>query len=208
MLIRISFDFAWSGAGAFVETPRSSDIARGAALLRRSLSFPMKRLLPVLAVILSSCATHQQVTTGPIYISSLGGTFPVQGIFEGTFQVKPDHVEVTLPSCEIRVEPYKTYNGSRHITAIKVGLGRPFTDNRWDGFNWTTLATVDRTVQVGDRIKLTSTTPVQIPLGQSLDLKKLWLIVRIDMVSTTAPDGVSYVYAHSPRDIFASTMRP
>jgi hypothetical protein len=168
----------------------------------------MKRLLPVLAVLLCSCATQQRVTTAPVYISSLGGTFPVQGIFEGTFQVRPDHVEVALPSSEIRVEPYKTYNGARHITAIKVGFGRALTDNRWDGFNWTTLATVERTVQVGDHIKLAPTTPVQIPLGESLDLTKLWLIVRIDMVSNTAPDGVSYVYAHSTRDVFASARRP
>jgi hypothetical protein len=174
----------------------------------------MKRSLPLLCLLLCGCVTERQIfikdlpsSASPIYISSIGGSFPIEGLFDGTFQAQPDSIEVTFPSAEIRVRPLETYNGDRQIVSVKVGLGRPLADGKWDGFNWIELAAINRRLRVGDRMTFAPPRPIQIPVGSSMDLAKHWIIVRIDSIPVDRPkeqQRVGYSYAHSPRDVFVS----
>lgn len=172
----------------------------------------MKRLPLLLCLLLCGCVTQRPIfikdlpsTAVPVYVSSIGGSFPVEVLFDGTYQAQPDSIEVAFTSAEIRARPFETYNGSRRIVSVKIGLGRALADGKWEGFNWTELASINRTLRVNERMTFAPPRAIQIPAGSSLDLSKHWIIVRIDSIAVDRPkeqQRVGYSYAHSSRDVF------
>lgn len=142
----------------------------------------------------------------PLYISSIGSGFAVEGQFDGTYQVHPDFIELNFKTAEIRVVGSPANQRPERVTAIKIGLARRAHGEGWDIQNNLEMAAPNQVLRVGQSMRFTPT-PMRIPIGGSLDLSDRWLVVEIQVVDSALPNVSSNVracFAHSDRDIFAA----
>jgi len=164
------------------------------------------RALAVLLLV-SSMAKAQDAAAPeahPFNISSLKTPFAMQGVFEGEYRIYPDRIELKVSKANIRISEHCPYKGRRLLSAVKFGLAVSIGEKRWKMAQAGQETFLEQVMRPGDRYDL-GATYFHIPIDNSVDLSKHWLIVQMEDNVLDVPEekrGKGYAYAHSCRDIF------
>src|SRR6478672_7650536 len=124
-------------------------------------------------VALSGCANSSGTrfskdmtpTPVPIYITSIGGGFPVEAVLDGTYEVHRDYIELNFRSAELRYVGYGDVREPKIIRKVTVGLATFTAEPKWKSLNMTDTHWPERTMQLRqmDRATIGS---VRIPIGE------------------------------------------
>jgi len=169
----------------------------------------MKRSLLALGVLLVMTGTATAQDAGEqeaqvFSISSLNTPFAMQGEFGGTYRMYPDRIEVRVTKANILISDHCPYKGRRVLAAVKFGLATRTDSVRWKLARAGQQVFVGHVMSPGDSHTLGEMFFL-IPLDDSIDLSKHWLIVRMEDNVLDVPKEekrTGYAYAHSSRDIF------
>ena len=137
-------------------------------------------------------------------ITSLNSAFGVQGVFEGEYRVLANRIQINLKKAEIRISENCPYQGRRLISSVKFGLAVSTEDNRWKIARASGNEYRPRRIMFpGDTYDL-GTLYFEIPLEETDDLTKHWLVVQMEDNALDAQDEerAGYAFAHTCRDIF------
>lgn len=137
-------------------------------------------------------------------ISSLNTPFAVQADFEGEYRIYPNMIELKVTKADIRVSEHCPYQGRRLLSSVKVGLATTTDDKRWKIAIIGREFPIERVVQPRDSFSL-GELYFHIPVENSIDLSKHWLVVKIEDTPLDVAEeerGKGYAFAHSRRDLF------
>lgn len=163
-------------------------------------------LMILLAV--SSVVNAQNVDeakASPIHISSLNTPFAMQGDFEGWYRAYPNRIEVKLTKTDIRISEHCPYKGRRLLSAITISLATSLDGKRWKIAYPGQAYFLERVMSPGDVANL-GEIYFNIPIDESIDLSKYWLVVQMNDTALDVPKTervVGHAYAHSLRDVFS-----
>jgi hypothetical protein len=141
---------------------------------------------------------------GAFHISSLNSPFAMQGIFEGEYQVYPNRIAVKLAKADITLTDRSPYKGRRLLSTVTFSLTTMMDDKRWKIVYHGQAYSLERVMSPGDTVKLAEI-DLSIPMDETIDLSKYWLVVEMAETLLDAPGEkciAGYSYAHSRRDIF------
>ena len=140
----------------------------------------------------------------PFSISSLNTPFAMQGAFEGEYRIYSDRIELKVTKADIRISEHCPYKGHRLLSAVKFGLATSTDDKRWRIAHSGQAFFLEQVMRPGDMYSL-GELYLYIPIDDSIDLSKHWLVVQMDDTVLDVAEEKrqkGYAYAHSCRDIF------
>jgi hypothetical protein len=163
----------------------------------------------VVVTLLTFASAKAQDTAGPearpFSISSLNTPFAMQGVFEGEYRIYSDRLELKVTKAEISISEHCPYKGRRLLSAVKFGLATSTDDNRWKIANAGPELSLEQVMRPGDMHSL-GELYLYIPIDDSIDLSKHWLVVQMADTVLDVPEEEKrqrgYAFAHSCRDIF------
>lgn len=169
----------------------------------------MKRKLTALLILLAVPVSAWAQDAGApaareFYISSLNTPFAVQGEFRGEYRVYPGRIEVRVTEAELRVSEHCPYKGRRLLSALRFALATNTDAGRWKVTNGGQEFALGQVVRPGDTLGL-GEIYFHVPIDDSVDLSKHWLVVQVGDVALDIPgkSREGYAFAHSRRDIFS-----
>lgn len=139
------------------------------------------------------------------HISSLNTPFAMQGEFKGEYRVHPGWIEVRVTQADIRISEHCPYKGRRMLSALKFALATSTDNNRWKVARAGQEFILGRVLRPGDTHSLAEIY-FHIPIDDSVDLSKHWLVVEMEDNVLDVPEErrrKGYAFAHSCRDIFS-----
>jgi hypothetical protein len=141
--------------------------------------------------------------TKPFIITSLNTAYGVQGVFEGEYRVFANRIQINLKRAEIRISENCPYKGRRLVSSVKFGLAVNAEDNRWKIARASGNEYRPKRIMLpGDTYDL-GTLYFEIPLDDTVDLTRHWLVVQMENNSLDAlEEQEGYAFAHTSRDIF------
>jgi len=114
--------------------------------------------------------------------------FSTVGQFEGTYQVQPGYIELNFARADIQLLGSANNLRPRLVTELKIALAKTAPKNAWDAGEKYPFASVNKLLQVGERLQLAPAS-VRIPINDSIDLSRQWLVVQITEVRTDTPNS-------------------
>ena len=162
--------------------------------------------LMVLLVVASLSKAQDANTSGgiPFQISSFNTPFALQGNFEGEYRVYPNRIEIRVTKADIRISDHCPYKGRRLVSAVGFSLGTSVDNKKWKTVYHGQQYLLERIMTPGDAASL-GELYFNIPIDETIDLSKYWLVVRMNDTALDVPIEdrvVGYAFAHSSRDIF------
>jgi hypothetical protein len=140
----------------------------------------------------------------PFSISSLNTPFAMQGVFEGEYRIDSGRLELKITKAEISISEHCPYKGRRLLSAVKFGLATTTDDKRWKIAHAAPELFLEQVMRPRDTYSL-GELYFYIPLDDSIDLSKHWLVVQMEDTALDVAEEKpqkGYAFAHSCRDIF------
>src|SRR5687767_7693215 len=143
----------------------------------------MRQGFLALVVLLSISSVAQAQDAGapdahPFSISSLNTAFAMQGDFEGEYRIYPDRIDLKVTKANIRISEHCPYKGRRLLSAVKFGLATGTNGERWKIANTGQEFFLEQVMRPGDLHSL-GELYFSIPIDDSVDLSKHWLVVQM-----------------------------
>ena len=162
-------------------------------------------LMVLLIVTSLSKAQNANLSDGiPFHISSFNTPFAMQGNFEGEYRVYPNRIEIRVTKADIRISEHCPYKGRRLLSAVGFSLGTSLGDKKWNTVSHGQQHLLELVMIAGDAVSL-GELYFNIPIDETIDLSKYWLVVQMSDTALDVPIAereVGYAFAHSSRDIF------
>jgi hypothetical protein len=165
----------------------------------------MKKLLPFfISLALMSCTKQDPAGPHSFRISSLGSGFSTEGLFEGSFQIHPDHIEMRFDKSHLKGSLTCPYKGRRYIFEVEVGLVTQGKEQGPDPLGFVLIASPNIELRPGEKFDI-GPTVVQIPLPKDHSLENCWIAVQIEQKSIDLPEPqyTGLCYAYSSKSIFS-----
>jgi hypothetical protein len=161
----------------------------------------------VALMIISPLASAKNVSSPeahPFSISSLNTAFATQGDFEGEFRIFPDRIELRVTKANIYLSEHCPYKGRRLLSGLKFGLVTSTDGKRWKEANSGQDLYLAQVMSPRDTYSL-GELYVVIPIDNSIDLSKHWLVAQMEETVLDIPEErerKGYAFAHSCRGHF------
>lgn len=142
--------------------------------------------------------------------NSAQGIFSIQGSYEGSYTVEPDHVELRLDQVDIFAGERMAATAHEMVAGVEFGLATPINDKGgWDIKRRAREIPVGKVFGPTSRMSLGPQT-LSIPIDNTMNLARHWIVVSILGPRLPAPDNRPSVmwHAHSAFDIFNQVNIP